>query len=81
MTHASHAEPSRHDTLAVVTGRSGRGTARQTIRVEEALWNRFGVVATNQDTDRSALLREFIAWYLRVPGTKLPKRPDTVEAE
>ena len=81
MTHASLGEPNRHDTLAVVTGRSGRGTARQTIRVEEALWNRFGVVATNQGTDRSALLREFIAWYLRTPGAKLPKRPDTAEPD
>lgn len=76
MTQASLDSGDRHDTLAVVTGRSGRGTARQTIRVEEALWDRFGVVAAAQDTNRSALLREFIAWYVRVPGAKMPKRPE-----
>ena len=81
MTHASPTGQNRHDTLSVVTGRSGRGTARQTIRVDDALWTRFGVVATRQDTDRSALLREFIAWYLRVPAAKLPKRPDATEPD
>ena len=72
MTHATPETENRHDTLAAVTGRSGRGTARQTVRVDEDLWARFGAVA---DPDRSAVLREFIAWYVREPGAKLPARP------
>jgi hypothetical protein len=55
-----------------VTARSGRGTARQTIRIDEDLWNRFGQVA---EPDRSTVLREFIRWYVGEPGTKAPKRP------
>lgn len=79
MTHATPERENRHDTLSGVTGRSGRGTARQTVRIDEALWERFGAVAESQDTDRSALLREFIAWYVRDQGAKMPKRPDTGE--
>jgi predicted DNA-binding protein len=43
-----------------MTRRSGRGTARQTIRVDEATWERFGKLAEKRGTDRSTLLREQI---------------------
>jgi hypothetical protein len=36
------------------------------------LWERFGEVA---EPDRSAVLRAFVAWYVREPGAKLPVRP------
>jgi antitoxin component of RelBE/YafQ-DinJ toxin-antitoxin module len=58
-----------------VTRRSGRGTARQTIRIEEDLWARFAAACEQTGTDRSTAIREFVAWYVREPGTKLPKRP------
>jgi predicted transcriptional regulator len=51
--------------MAAMTGKSGRGTARQTIRVDEDLWDRFGQASETQHTDRSVLLREFIARYVR----------------
>jgi hypothetical protein len=45
------------------------------IRVEQVLWDEFGKAATAGDTDRSAALRAFMAWYARRPGAKLPARP------
>jgi hypothetical protein len=41
-------------------------------RVEADLWARFGEAAGNR---RASLLREFIRWWLRMPGAKLPVRP------
>lgn len=76
MTQAIPTPAPRHDTLAAVTGRSGRGTARQTIRVDEALWEQFGEQATKAGSDRSVLLRDFVRWFVREPGAKMPKRPE-----
>lgn len=81
MTHATPLSTDRHDTVTTVTGRSGRGTARQTIRVDEALWEHFGAGAEQMGADRSAVLREFIRWYVREPGAKMPKRPDAASSE
>jgi hypothetical protein len=80
MTHATPETANRHDTLTGVTGKSGRGTARQTIRVDEALWDRFAEVATLDETDRSAVLREFIRWYIGEPGADMPQRPAAGES-
>lgn len=63
--------------VIAVTGKSGKGTARQTIRMDEALWERLGAVAERADTDRSTVLREFARWYVRDRGAKLPSRPNT----
>ncbi|MFD2421634.1 hypothetical protein [Amycolatopsis pigmentata] len=61
-----------------MTSRSGRGTARQTIRVDEDLWNDFGAaVEAAGAKDRSTVLREFMRFYARQPGAKLPKRPQS----
>jgi hypothetical protein len=53
----------------------GRGTPKVTLRVPEALWWAFGRAARVAGADRAALLREFIRWYVREPGAKLPRRP------
>ncbi len=79
MTHATPPEPIRHDTLRPVTGRSGRGTARQTIRMDEELWNRLGAAAERVNLDRSEVLRRFARWYVGEPDIELPERPDVVE--
>ena len=55
-----------------------RGTPTRPIRIELTLWERFGVAAKRQGFDRSSLIREFIGWYLRMPGAKMPKRPDVI---
>jgi hypothetical protein len=73
MTHGANQSEICHDTLADVTGRSGRGTARQTVRIDPELWDRFGVAARSAGVDRSSVLREFIRWYVHEAG--LPERP------
>jgi hypothetical protein len=50
--------------------------ARQ-VRIGEE-WYEFDAAAKSMDTERAALIREFIAWYLRKPGAKLPTRPAAV---
>lgn len=46
-------------------------TPIRTLRVDNDLWQQFGDLAE----DRSATLRDFIRWYVREPGAKLPPRP------
>jgi hypothetical protein len=48
------------------------------IRVDQELWDEFGQATAAGDTDRSAALRAFMAWYARRPGAKLPVRPAAV---
>lgn len=78
MTHATPIPEKRHDTLAAVTGKSGRGTARQTIRVDVDLWDRFGTVCEQAGSDRSDTLRAFMRWFAREEGAKMPRRPAQV---
>lgn len=71
----------RHDTLAVVTGRVGKGTARQTIRVDEVLWDSFGEATGADGGGRSGVLRDFMRWYTHEKGAKMPKRPDATRTD
>lgn len=50
-------------------------TPTRPIRIPDLEWTDFGEAAKRQNADRSAVVREFIDWYLRRPGAKLPKRP------
>lgn len=53
----------------------GRGTPRRAIRMPDALWERFGEAAQAAGTDRNAVVRELIRWYVRESGAELPRRP------
>ncbi|MDG4788074.1 hypothetical protein O7626_19370 [Micromonospora sp. WMMD1102] len=53
-----------------------RGTPTRPIRIDPTLWERFGRAVALLGGDRSGVLREFIRWYVREPGAKMPKRPD-----
>lgn len=44
-------------------------------------WYEFDAAAKAAGTERATLVREFIAWYLRKPGAKLPQRPDRLAGE
>lgn len=55
------------------TDRDRHTTPRRVISVGDRLWNLFGVLVG--DRNRSAIIREFIAWYVRQPGATLPQRP------
>jgi hypothetical protein len=50
-------------------------TPGRNIRVDADLWERFGEFTQVAETDRSDVLRDFIRWYVREPGAKLPPRP------
>lgn len=40
----------------------------------DELWQRLGEVAQAAGTDRATVIRDFIRWYVREPGAKLPTR-------
>ncbi|MFC7330784.1 hypothetical protein [Marinactinospora rubrisoli] len=48
-------------------------TPHRPIRVDQDLWDRFGELAG--DRSRAEVVREFIRWYVRERGAKLPERP------
>jgi hypothetical protein len=50
-----------------------RGADNITVRMGHDLWERFGEAA---EPDRSAVLRDFVRWYVREPGAKMPRRPE-----
>jgi hypothetical protein len=75
MTQTTDPGSGRHDTLSDVTGRVGRGTARQTVRIDEADWEQLGARTADAGTDRSAVIRAFVDWYNGKAGAELPERP------
>lgn len=48
-------------------------------RIDSEEWRDFGHAVATQDKDRSIVLREFVAWYLRRSGNKAIKRPEVGE--
>lgn len=48
-------------------------TRARPVRIPDEDWTEFGELVG--DRERSRVLREFLAWYLRRPGAKLPTRP------
>lgn len=51
-------------------------TKQQNFRLPDEIWDEFGTAARSMRTDRSRLLVEFVMWYLRLPGARLPARPN-----
>lgn len=56
-------------------------TPTRPIRVDLTEWGIFGEAANAQDSDRSAMLRAFMDWYLHKPGSKTPTRPTKAAVE
>jgi hypothetical protein len=50
-------------------------TPTRPIRVPLDLWARFGDATGRAKTDRSKVLRDFMAWYAHDEGAKMPRRP------
>ena len=48
-----------------------------TFPLEQPLWDALKPAAFAAGYSRSALIRQFIRWYLRRPGAELPERPGT----
>jgi hypothetical protein len=53
----------------------GKGTRNRTIRMDLPLWTALGTRAAGAGTDRAAVLRALVRWWLRIPGAELPERP------
>lgn len=53
---------------------AGKGTAKRTIRVDLELWSEFAAAAEQAGSDRSTLIRDFIAWVLRKPDATPPRQ-------
>ncbi|MFH9248206.1 hypothetical protein ACH4LK_22590 [Streptomyces lydicus] len=49
-------------------------TKHRSVRIDDQDWE--DLQARAPEGDRSAAIKELLAWYLRRPGAKLPKRPD-----
>lgn len=49
--------------------------------VEDDLWDDFGDAAARDGSDRSAVIRRFMEWYIRHPGAEHPKRPAPPEPQ
>lgn len=53
-----------------------KGTDRQSFRMPPDEWREFGEATQAAGVDRSAVVRDFIRWYLGKPGAGLPDRPE-----
>lgn len=51
-------------------------TPHRTFRIDEDVWKPFTDAVDSENKERTAVIRELLAWYGRVPGAKLPKRPE-----
>lgn len=51
-------------------------TKHRSVRLEDDLWRDLEPAARAAGFDRSGVIRQFVRWYLRIPGAKLPQRPD-----
>lgn len=45
------------------------------VRVPDKRWRKFDEDTKTAGTDRSKAVNDFIGWYVREDGAKLPKRP------
>lgn len=58
------------------------GSPNRAFRLDDLdLWTRFGAAAAEAGSDRSAVLREFIRWYVRDLGARMPQRPGAPDRE
>lgn len=53
----------------------GTRTVTRRIRVDDELWASFGTACAAMGADRSAVLRQAMAWAAGSPGARRPKRP------
>lgn len=52
-----------------------RKTPQRTLVVEPADWDELQVAAKAVGSNRATVLRQFIKWYIRSPGARMPQRP------
>ena len=52
-----------------------KGTQHRSIRVADRDWDDAHDATGRMGTDRAKVINQFLRWYLRRPGAKLPERP------
>jgi hypothetical protein len=52
-----------------------RKTPQRTLVVDPDEWNDLATAAKAAGSERAQVLRQFIKWYIRRPGARLPQRP------
>jgi hypothetical protein len=50
------------------------------VRIPDKRWEKFDEATQAAGTDRSKAVNDFVCWYVREDGAKMPKRPP-VEAD
>lgn len=56
-------------------------TPIQRFRLDTEPWQRFGEMTTEEGTDRSSVLRQFVLWYIGTPKVAAVRRPKAGPAE
>lgn len=57
-------------------GRPATGeTPRHSMKMPDDRWDALGESAAKAGSDRSKVLNDLAAWYVREPDAKLPERP------
>ena len=51
-------------------------TQHRSVRIPDEDWTEVMAKAKEADTSAGELIRDFLGWWLRRPGAKLPKRLD-----
>jgi hypothetical protein len=50
-------------------------TQHRSVRVDDAEWDDAEQATAEMGTDRAKVINQFLRWYLRRPGARLPERP------
>jgi hypothetical protein len=51
------------------------GTQHRSVRISDGDWDDAEQATASMNTDRAKVINQFLRWYLRRPGVKLPERP------
>ena len=51
------------------------GTQHRSVRISDEDWDDLEAATGSFCSDRGTVIKQFIRWYLRRPGAKLPERP------
>lgn len=51
------------------------GTQHRSVRIGDEDWRDLEATTKELGSDRGTVIKQFIRWYLRRPGAKLPERP------
>ena len=62
------------DTIGIMPNQPA--TPNRALRIDDETWAELGDAAKAAGADRSAVLRDLARWWLRIPGARMPPRPE-----